>query len=182
MGDAPPAPAPAAQAEAYLDDTWTLWFHDPADADWTNSSYTQVAAISSANNFWAVHSLVGDKIRLGMFFLMREHVFPCWDDPNNLNGGSLSMKVSNDAAHSFWETLCARMLSETLVRGDDAGRCVNGLSVTPKNNFCVFKLWIAQDAPQDPAAYNVPDVVGQILFRSHASCIAEASTRKLRSG
>ena len=179
---ATPAARPP-EGETYLDDTWTLWFHVPSDSDWTNSSYDQVSTVSSANNFWAVQSLLGDKIRNGMFFLMREHVFPCWDDPHNAKGGCLSMKVSNEAAPKFWEDLCAVVLSENLLLQEpgadpvDPHEHVNGVSITPKNSFCVFKLWIGEDAPQDPRRYAMPPFQGQMLYRSNASYIAEASTK-----
>jgi hypothetical protein len=189
MSDDPP------QDEMYLDDTWTLWFHAPSDPDWTNSSYSQVSSVSSANNFWAIQSLIGDKITAGMFFLMREHVFPCWDDPHNAKGGCLSMKVGNESAPQFWEALCARTLTDKLIipaaedaDGNDAGEApdnqlyVNGLSVTPKNTFCVFKIWVGQGAPLDPDRYDIPPFSGQMMYRSHAACIvADAAATAVKT-
>lgn len=182
-------PREAGDEEVYLDDTWIMWFHDPNDPDWTNSSYSQVSTISSANNFWAVQSLLGDKIRAGMFFLMREHVFPCWDDPNNARGGCLSMKVPNETAPQFWETLCSSMLTENMLlpdadEGQDArggAQLINGLSITPKNTFCVFKIWIGENAPQEPHRYDIPPFMGQMLYRSHVSCIADAASKTSRN-
>ena len=190
---APPIAAPDltdSTGEVYLDDTWALWFHDPDDPDWTNASYVQIAAISSANNFWAVQSMLSDKVQNGMFFLMREHVFPCWDDPYNAQGGCLSVKVPNHDATRFWEDLSAAMLSDNLARaagqaesgghdGDPpkASDHVNGLSITPKGAFCVFKLWLGEAAPKDPAAYAIPSFQGQALFKSHAACMVDASNR-----
>lgn len=182
--------------EAYLDDTWILWFHAPCDPDWTNSSYSQVSSVSSANNFWAIQSLLGDKITAGMFFLMREHVFPCWDDPHNAKGGCLSMKVGNESAPQFWEALCARALTDNLILPDQASEGkgqeaeegpgpeqlhVNGLSVTPKNTFCVFKIWVGQGAPLEPERYDIPPFSGQMLYRSHAACIvADAASSAVK--
>ena len=210
---APPIAAPDlkdAAGEVYLDDTWALWFHDPDDPDWTNASYVQIAAISSANNFWAVQSLLSDKVQNGMFFLMREHVFPCWDDPYNAQGGSLSVKVPNQEATRFWEDLCTSMLSDNLVRGGghedtpqggtgpdrgpdagaspgpDAGEppkthdLVNGLSVTPKGGFCVFKLWLGEAAPKEPCRYAIPPFQGQALYKSHAACMVDASAKAVK--
>lgn len=188
---AAPDPKDAA-GEVYLDDTWSMWFHDPNDPDWTNASYVQIAAISSANNFWAVQSLLSDKVQNGMFFLMREHVFPCWDDPYNSHGGCLSIKVPSQDATRFWEDLCTSMLSENLVRvaeGDATPGAdeqpkphefVNGLSITPKGTFCVFKLWIGEAAPKDPGRYAVPPFTGQVLYKSHASCMVDASAKAVK--
>jgi hypothetical protein len=222
-----PAPTPRiaapdlsdAAGEVYLDDTWALWFHDPDDPDWTNASYVQIAAISSANNFWAVQSLLSDKVQNGMFFLMREHVFPCWDDPYNAQGGCLSVRVPNQEATKFWEDLCTSMLSDNLVNGtgregkplpapcqgpcagagagagadaeagagtDDAGEppkvhdLVNGLSVTPKGGFCVFKLWLGEAAPKEPCRYAIPPFQGQALYKSHAACMLDASAKAVK--
>ena len=139
--------------EVFLDDTWSLYFHDPQDVDWRLTSYVKITDISSATEFWGVNAAVGSRIGNGMFFLMREHVFPCWDDKYNIQGGCLSIKVANDAVARTWRELCSEMLSEGMEAecaalaaehgASGAAVEINGISVSPKYNFAIIKLWLS---------------------------------------
>lgn len=104
------------EGEHYLQDTWTLYFHEPSNADWTMSSYVRLEQLSSVEGFWQVHEGVRPYLSRGMFFLMREHVFPCWDDPGNIDGGCISIKVLKEDLETFWEEAVSGMLGERLVR------------------------------------------------------------------
>jgi hypothetical protein len=110
-----------------------------------------------------------------MFFAMREHVFPCWDDANNIDGGCLSIKVPVDAVPSTWEYLVKRTLGETLVVDPKRWESLNGISVSPKRGFCIFKLWMADIGSVDPdpetngwprsSVQLPPDYRGDVVFR-----------------
>jgi hypothetical protein len=89
------------QEPHYLDEVWTLYFHEPSDTDWNTSSYLRVADVSSLEDYASVrHALRGYTVH-GMLFLMREHIFPCWDDKNNIEGGCLSIKMPKQALEGF---------------------------------------------------------------------------------
>ena len=152
-------------SECFLDDVWRLYYHHPDDADWTTASYRPLATIGTANEFWGMQGAIGERVRDGMFFLMREHVFPCWDDKYNIQGGCLSIKVANDAVARTWRELCSEMLSEgmeaecaALAAGATGaegasgagGVEVNGISVSPKYNFAIIKLWLSSARMADP--------------------------------
>jgi hypothetical protein len=88
------------------------------------------------------------------------------------------------------------MLSDNMVRsagveeksgakacGDDPPKVhdyVNGLSITPKGAFCVFKLWLGETAPKEPGRYVIPPFQGQALYKSHAACMVEASNKAIK--
>jgi hypothetical protein len=149
----------------FLDDTWSLYFHDPLDSDWTLNSYTKICNVSSANDFWGAHAAIGANIAAGMFFIMREHVFPCWDDKYNIDGGCVSIKVPREAVSRTWRELCVDMLSEAMQTPGSAND-VNGLSVSPKHNFCIIKLWTAGQGMREEAAR--PALLrGSSFFRSN---------------
>ena len=76
-----------------LNDIWSIYFHDPNDKDWTMKSYHHLSMLSTVDDFWVVHKAMQDKVADGMFFIMREYIFPCWDDPENKEGGCFSIKV-----------------------------------------------------------------------------------------
>lgn len=159
----------SAESSGATEDLWKLYFHDPADRDWTHASYRVVAQMSSAGELNGVHAHVGDRWGCGMFFLMREHVFPAWDDPANLQGGCMCLKIPKTAVADFWYGVCARLMGETLVRPALAALSgeVCGVSVSPKNFFCIVKLWLASPrlAESGVAAFDFPDFDGEMLYK-----------------
>jgi hypothetical protein len=158
--------------EDYFDDVWNVYFHDPVDKDWTFKSYALLNTISSPAEYWMTHAAITpERLHLGMFFLIREHIYPCWDDPSNKDGGCYSIKVPRLAVDSFWQKVCALVLTESIDLLE-----VNGLSISPKGQYCIVKLWTGQKPPSSAAeaAKLVADLthvmphgfVGSIVWRS----------------
>lgn len=156
--------------ETPLNDIWTLYFHDPYNEDWTYNSYHKLIDVTSVHEFWQMHSITNEKIHCGMFFLMREYVFPCWDDENNKNGGCLSIKVLKQDMAEFWEGLCVRLLGETLLKPDHRQywNYVNGVSTSPKKYFCIIKIWVKSAELSHVEMFDIPPKHhGEILYRSN---------------
>lgn len=161
-------------SDTYLNDLWSMYFHDPDDENWSLESYHRVADVSSVESFWRVHQIVKDHIHSGMFFLMREHVFPCWDDEHNKNGGCMSIKVLKQDMKEFWEKLCIYLLGETMLQKEFEGSWsnVNGISTSPKKHFCIIKIWLSSDHLNSKVYYNIPsNYYGDILYRSNVENI-----------
>lgn len=77
MEEALPPPSSEAEAEeTWLSDIWTWYFHDPGDSRWTLDSYRRLCDISTIEEFWRLHEAHAPLLTRGMFFLMRECVFP----------------------------------------------------------------------------------------------------------
>ena len=151
-----------------LNDLWSFYFHDPFNNDWNLSSYVKVADIGSVETFWQIHETFIEKITMAMFFLTREHIFPCWDDPFNKDGGCLSIKVLKQDVPPFWEIMCAHILGETLLVNDKHTMWdhVNGLSISPKKHFCIIKVWMRTNEVQDVADYNIPPgYYGEMIYK-----------------
>ena len=162
----------------FLQDAWTVYFHDPDDPDWALSSYHRVADVTSVADYWAVHEALEGHLARGMFFVMREHVYPCWDDKENINGGCLSMKVPKDDLPAAWAHLVQHMLGETVVRDPAAWATVNGLSVSPKRCFCIVKLWLRDASLCDRRAFALPPgYCGEVIFRSNTDNIRNNHAR-----
>lgn len=167
-----------APSETFLQDVWTYYFHDPDDPNWNLNSYHRLHDVATLQDFWDVHSATASFLSRGMFFVMREHVYPCWDDPLNITGGCLSMKVLKEDMPAFWEHLMVRMLGETLLVPDasdadpERWSAINGMSVSPKRFFCIVKLWLRRDDLADRRHYDLPAKYnGEILFRLNAENI-----------
>jgi hypothetical protein len=154
----------------FLNDTWSFYFHDPYDSDWTYDSYKKICDMGSVNDYWNIDDALQDSIAKGMFFIMREHIFPCWDDEYNIEGGCLSMKVLKQDMVAFWRELSSRLLGETMLK-DEHIKCwnmVNGLSTSPKKHFSIVKIWVADVQLADFNVFNIPKkYYGEIIFKSN---------------
>lgn len=154
--------------ETYINDIWCLYFHDPYNSDWGFQSYKRICTISSIEMYWTVHKLLQNHLHNAMFFLMREHVFPCWDDPNNVDGGCLSIKVLKQDLKRFWEYISTRTLGECLMKNIDLIENVNGVSTSPKKHFCIIKIWLKSNENIDRNMFDLPeDYSGEFIFRSN---------------
>lgn len=165
--------------DTFLNDVWTYYFHDPNDTNWTYDSYVRLADISSIDEFWSIHNQLKTKIHGGMFFIMREYVFPCWDDENNRNGGCLSIKVLKQDLANVWETMCIKLLGETLLHPNHKSKWshVNGISTSPKKHFCIVKVWLKENilTSRDDFDLGLP-FHGEVLYRSNLENIQHNNT------
>jgi hypothetical protein len=156
------------QTDTYLNDVWTFYFHDPYDASWVNESYKLLGTIGTAEEFWQHHSLVKSDVNKGIFFIMRDYVFPCWDDPANLEGGCLSIKVLKDVVAEFWEDISIKLLGETLLKEEhrNSWNLINGISTSPKKHFCIIKIWVKDGSLDSKDFFDLlPGYYGEILFK-----------------
>lgn len=146
----------------YLDDVWCIFHHNIEDTSWTYDSYTRLSIISSAEEFWSVHEQLAQYLPYNLFFVMREHSFPCWDDATNINGGCISVRVPIRNVDAYWQKLCAYLLCERIADRE----YVNGISVSPKHTWSIFKVWLSKEVNVKevtlPAGY-----VGDILYKSN---------------
>lgn len=85
-----------------------------------------------------------------MFYLMRElpsgTIYPCREDPHNQNGGYWTSKINTEHAMEVWKKLCFLMVNETVV---EDWQKINGVSITPKQGFCLVKIWNGKDDNSD---------------------------------
>ncbi len=189
----PPAPAaPAAPDPDYLHDMWTFYFHDPEDLNWNLDSYKRLGDVSTVQDFWAIHEAIRPFLSDGMFFVMRGDVYPCWDDPGNIQGGCLSIKVPRDKLEGTWLHVLTHLLGEGMLDlpriRDSADLCsllrdqdvdldsvLNGVSVSPKRFFSIIKLWLRTNHLTTrqwfrlPAAYD-----GEVLYKANADNIKDS--------
>lgn len=157
--------------EHLLNDTWSFYFHDPNDSDWSKSSFRKIADCSSIEQYWGLESKLAPKLHLGMFFIMRDGIFPLWEETGNKEGGYLSIKVLKTKVSEVWEDLCSKLLSESILRQGHKDRwdTINGLSVSPKKSFCIIKIWLKTRDLKEKHMYhlNSSDYT-DVLFKSYA--------------
>jgi hypothetical protein len=124
--------------ETFFDDTWVVYAHDPNDGDWTHASYKMLGIVSCVDDFWSMWNAVEPLVPRCMLFFMREHVFPSWDDPANIDGCTASVVFPDTQCTSRLLDIPLPAFSERL--GSAVGG-VNGVSCAPKKFSSVVKLW-----------------------------------------
>lgn len=152
-----------------FDCEWKVFFHDFMDSNWNRDSYEQLAVINSIRDFWTIFCVIQEWMSHGMFFFMKENVFPKWDDNDNKAMSYLSMKILKAKTTEFMEHMLVSMLSNTLMKNSDNAYLINGISISPKKNFCICKVWIdtTDDALKNIELFNIPNIYhGEVFFRN----------------
>jgi translation initiation factor 4E len=151
---------------------WVLYYHLPSDKSWTLSSYVAIDRdIDSAEKVVALNTLLPDHVLYNcMFFCMRDGITPMWEDPQNKNGGCFSYRILNKTVPAVWRKLLALLCGNSLCSNKKHEPFINGITVSPKKNFCIIKIWLSTCKFQDPTI--IRDVVDLpregCLFKNHA--------------
>lgn len=153
--------------EIFLNDCWALYFHDPVNESWDSKSYKLLHTISTAQDWIKADKAFNDLWQEGMFFLMREHIEPMWEDPHNAQGGCLSFKVNKPEAREYWFQLGCKTIGEVLKKTMEDSQNVCGVSISPKRSFCILRVWLAKEDCPDDYHLETPYYT-QVLFKSHA--------------
>ncbi len=97
----------------------------------------------------AVFQELGDKLKRGMYFCMRDPVPPLWENYMNIRGGSYSLRGGpEDGAEYYKAYILGAMMGTAAVEGEDQ---IQGVSLSPKImsgpngtqrvGFYVIKVW-----------------------------------------
>lgn len=119
---------------------WSLWFHKVNDGNWSIDSYSKVFDI---NTYYDVLFILKelDNITSGMFFLMKDGIIPTFEDEKNVNGGYWSIRITKKDSFDCWKKIIYYMCLEILTTNEEHESYINGVSVSPKINNCIFKIW-----------------------------------------
>ena len=155
-----------------LDGKWDLYYHLPHDKSWDLSSYKTIA-----NNIDTVEKAVGVNehltehiVKYSMLFAMRSGITPMWEDPKNRSGGCFSFKVLNKQVFEVWKALFYAACGETVFAKKEHNKHVNGITVSPKRNFCIVKVWMDCCDIQDVRELvDIPNMKKEgCIFKKHA--------------
>ena len=105
-----------------------------------------------------------------MLFIMRDGIKPIWEDPKNRAGGCFSYKVSNKNVYEVWKELTYVVVGDTVSNQSSFVTSVSGITISPKKNFCIIKIWMSNCNNQNPNI--VTDAVKGIspqgcIFKKH---------------
>ncbi len=153
-----------------LNDKWNLWAHLPHDTDWSINSYKKITDIENIETALSIKEAVPDTmIKNCMIFCMRNNISPTWEDVNNRNGGSFSFKINNSDIYDVWNELLMNLISEMLIKDEILNRSINGITVSPKKNFCIVKVWMKTCDIQNIKLFNLPSSIDtkSTIFKKH---------------
>lgn len=154
-----------------LNDRWTMWAHLPHDTDWGITSYKKIYTITTVEGAIAISETIPEVlVKNCMLFLMREGIKPIWEDPKNRQGGCFSYKISNKNVFEVWKDLTYVLMGNSISNQHSFVANVTGITISPKKNFCIIKIWMSNCANQNPAIVTT-DVKGLAsqgcLFKRH---------------
>ena len=133
-----------------LHDTWNLWAHLPHDTSWDLKSYKKIMQLTTVEDGIAINRTLPDTlIKNCMLFLMRDGIQPIWEDEKNRNGGCFSYKINNRNVVDVWKQLSYAIVGETVSMNDDFRSNVTGITISPKKNFCIIKIWMSACSHQN---------------------------------
>ena len=154
-----------------LADRWTMWAHLPHDTDWSITSYKKIYTMDSVEGAIALSETIPDiLVKNCMLFLMRDGIKPIWEDPKNRQGGCFSYKISNKNVFEVWKDLSYLLMGHSISDQISFVANVTGITISPKKNFCIIKIWMTNCSNQNPTIItgDVKGLTSQgCLFKKH---------------
>lgn len=129
--------------------SWTLYFHAPKEKKWTLETFQPIGTIRTVQDALAIFAELGDKLKRGMFFCMRDPIPPLWENYQNIRGGSYSLRGGPEDGPEYYKTYVVGALLDKVV--ENPADTIVGISVSPKImngpngqskiGFYVIKVW-----------------------------------------
>ena len=129
-----------------LQTSWILWNHKLNDNNWKNNSYKNIFEINNLYDYKFLENIMTlQNLQNTMFFLMRKDIFPTWEDPDNRDGCCASFKVPLKDIRNIWIQLVIDIISENIHIDKSKYDTINGISIAPKKEFNIIKIWFKTD-------------------------------------
>ena len=151
-----------------LENEWTFYFHDPNNSNWEISSYIVVEKIKTVNEWIQVFHSFKNVWNKGMFFLMKETIQPIWEHEYNKNGGCMSFKLWKTEVNECWLDLTGKLITHSLLKEGNSDK-ISGISISPKRNYCIVRIWLVDSALSDSGLYNIAvPSYSKMIYKSHS--------------
>tara|TARA_B110000285_G_C15101526_1_gene605290 strand:+ start:1593 stop:2096 length:504 start_codon:yes stop_codon:yes gene_type:complete len=154
-----------------LNEKWTLWAHLPDNIDWSLKSYIPIYTFKTVEEMMMITETVPNVlVENCMLFMMKDGIKPTWEDVQNRNGGSFSYKISNNVVSKVWKELIYSVVGLSVSSNIGFACSVSGITISPKKNFCIVKIWMSDCKHQNPGIIT-SDIKGLIpngcIFKKH---------------
>ena len=159
-----------------LNNKWCLWAHLPHNTNWGLESYINMTTFTTVEETIAVSETLPDiLVKNCMLFVMKKNIMPMWEDTQNRNGGYFSYKISNKIVYDVWKKITYALVGETLCTNYAHFSLISGVSISPKKDFCIIKIWVSSPTHQNPKMF-LTDIKGLVsqgclfsLFKNQAT-------------
>ena len=142
-------------------DEWNLWLHSPNDSDWSISSFKNMYTIKTLLDLIKLQEGMPREIYENyMIFIMKNNIKPIWEDIENKEGGCFSYKILNSNIYDYSKKIIYYILGNTISDNQLILNNINGISISPKKHFCIFKIWI-KDIAVFNSEFNI-DIISDI--------------------
>ena len=129
-----------------LDQSWCLWYHSINDNNWDKSSYKLLLTIDNLYDLKIMQDYIKNEyFHNSMLFLMKSGIFPNWEDEKNKEGSCISLKIAKKEIMKEWEQITLLIISNELFLFDSKNEKINGVSISPKREFNIFKIWFCDN-------------------------------------
>ena len=126
-----------------LDNNYTLWMHMLYDNDWSINSYKKIYTFNTIEKaVCLIENLNSEIIEKTMIFLMKNDIKPIWEVEENKRGGCFSYKITTCYIYELWKKMSYMLIGNSMIDDDIIVKNINGISISPKKNYCIFKIWI----------------------------------------
>jgi hypothetical protein len=152
----------------YLNDSWSLYFHDPYDIEWDNKSYKLIGQISTVDAYVNFFKAFKDLFKKGMFFIMRLDIMPRYEDELNIKGGCFSFKILPEDFEKKLFELCANIIGENIGSTNEITNNINGISISPKKFYYIARIWIKDNkfAKKEYYNFDIPKY-STLMYKNH---------------
>jgi hypothetical protein len=72
---------------------------------------------------------------------MKEGIVPIFEDDHNIDGGYWSLRITKKDSIEYWTKFIYYLCIDTIINDEKYEKYINGISVSPKINNCIFKIW-----------------------------------------
>ena len=122
-----------------LNDKWIIWSHGSNDSNWENDSYKKIFEINNLFDLKIMNDIINDDYFINnMIFIMKDGIFPTWENEYNNDGCSGSFKITNSVIWIYMvNELSTLNIFKDLSKIDE----INGLSISSKKKFYILKIW-----------------------------------------
>lgn len=129
----------------------TMWYHSPTDMNFEEDSFKKLWETTSINDFLPMFKALIDKeseLLYGLFYFMKNDIKPIWNNKEHINGGSISWKINKSDSIKCWKNLLTLYMSNSFSELDNKYN-ITGISINPKKNCNILKIWFSKDIPDD---------------------------------
>ena len=122
-----------------LNNKWILWSHELNNTNWEKNSYKKLYELNNLYDLKIINDNINkDFFIYNMIFMMKDGIFPTWEDKNNCNGCSGSFKITNPL---LWNNIAIELSILNIFKNVLKFNEINGISISFKKKYYILKIW-----------------------------------------